>query len=136
MAEATAPIRFQADLRRPASPKGATWSFLVLPAMASAQLPTRSMTTVEGTIAGRPSLPSRQVRTSSLNTTKFSSVRSGSAPMRRFSSAITSLLFVVFTFAAAAVAPLVSVTSSAIEPEKSSTNSTRSDSRSIAKNFW
>lgn len=43
-------ITFNAPLLRPASPKGATWSFLVLPASASAKLPTRSMVTVEGTL--------------------------------------------------------------------------------------
>src|SRR5690606_3263545 len=38
-------IRFKAKLSRPANPKGATWMFLVLPAAASAKLPTRSMVT-------------------------------------------------------------------------------------------
>ena len=47
-------IRFNATLRRPAEPKGATWTFLVLPKAASARLPARSMTTVEGTFAGKP----------------------------------------------------------------------------------
>ncbi|MFD0738478.1 YdeI/OmpD-associated family protein [Lysobacter koreensis] len=54
MAKTTANIRFEATLLRPASPKGATWAFLVLPADASAKLPTRSMTTVDGTLAGQP----------------------------------------------------------------------------------
>ncbi|HVI59574.1 MAG TPA: YdeI/OmpD-associated family protein [Luteimonas sp.] len=45
-------IRFEAKLSRPASPKGARWSFLVLPAGASAKLPTRSMVTVDGTLDG------------------------------------------------------------------------------------
>jgi Bacteriocin-protection, YdeI or OmpD-Associated/Domain of unknown function (DUF1905) len=45
-------IRFKARLLRPATPKGASWAFLVLPKSASAKLPTRSMTTVEGTING------------------------------------------------------------------------------------
>ncbi len=45
-------IRFKAKLLRPASPKGAAWSFLVLPASASDRLPTRSMTTVDGSING------------------------------------------------------------------------------------
>ena len=54
MAAATPQIRFEADLLRPASPKDATWSFLVLPANASAKLPTRSMTSVEGTLEGEP----------------------------------------------------------------------------------
>lgn len=47
-------IRFKAKLLRPESPKGAAWAFLVLPAEASAKLPTRSMTTVDGTLAGHP----------------------------------------------------------------------------------
>jgi hypothetical protein len=45
-------IRFKARLLRPATPRGAAWTFLVLPKNASAKLPTRSMTTVEGTING------------------------------------------------------------------------------------
>ncbi|HUH91044.1 MAG TPA: YdeI/OmpD-associated family protein, partial [Lysobacter sp.] len=52
MTPAKTPIRFKAKLLRPGSPKGAAWSFLVLPADASAKLPTRSMTTVEGTLDG------------------------------------------------------------------------------------
>lgn len=47
-------IRFKAKLLGPASPKGAAWSFLVLPAKASGKLPTRSMTTVDGFIDGHP----------------------------------------------------------------------------------
>ena len=47
-----AAIRFQAKLHRPASPKNATWTFLVLPKAASAKLPTRAMTSVEGSLAG------------------------------------------------------------------------------------
>ncbi|MFC7301481.1 YdeI/OmpD-associated family protein [Cognatiluteimonas weifangensis] len=47
-------IRFKANLSRPASPKSATWTFLVLPASASTKLPTRSMTSVEGTLNGHP----------------------------------------------------------------------------------
>ena len=43
-------IRFKAKLMRPATPKGALWTFLVLPKNASAKLPTRSMTTVKGTM--------------------------------------------------------------------------------------
>jgi hypothetical protein len=46
-------IRFQAKLLRPAA-KGASWSFLILPESASAKLPTRGMTTVEGAINGPP----------------------------------------------------------------------------------
>lgn len=47
-------IRFKAKLARPASPKNATWSFVLLPGAASAKLPTRAMTTVEGTLGGAP----------------------------------------------------------------------------------
>jgi len=47
-------VRFKAKLSRPASPKGAAWTFLVLPAAASAKLPTRSMVTVDGTLGGAP----------------------------------------------------------------------------------
>jgi hypothetical protein len=54
MGRSTGRIRFEATLSRPASPKGARWSFLVLPAGASAQLPTRSMVTVDGTLDGAP----------------------------------------------------------------------------------
>jgi hypothetical protein len=54
MSKHTRNIRFKAKLLRPASPKGATWAFLVLPAGASAKLPTRSMTTVDGTFNGHP----------------------------------------------------------------------------------
>jgi hypothetical protein len=52
MAKPTGKIRFKAKLSRPASPKSATWTFLVLPRAASAKLPTRSMTTVDGTLDG------------------------------------------------------------------------------------
>ena len=54
MAKTTDPIRFKAKLLRPATPRNATWTFLVLPANASAKLPTRSMTTVEGTFGSHP----------------------------------------------------------------------------------
>jgi hypothetical protein len=54
MAKSTAKITFKAKLSRPAAPKGAAWTFLVLPAAASAKLPTRSMVTVEGRFAGQP----------------------------------------------------------------------------------
>jgi hypothetical protein len=37
MANVTAKIRFKATLLRPASPKGAAWTFLVLPKTASAK---------------------------------------------------------------------------------------------------
>lgn len=49
-----AKIRFTAPLLRPASPKGAAWVFLVLPVNASAKLPTRTMTSVDGTLNGHP----------------------------------------------------------------------------------
>ena len=49
-----AKIAFKAKLQRPAEPKGAAWSFLVLPANASAKLPTRSMASIEGTFGGEP----------------------------------------------------------------------------------
>lgn len=52
MTKTTANIRFKAKLLRPQSPKGAAWAFLVLPADVSATLPTRSMTTVDGTLDG------------------------------------------------------------------------------------
>jgi len=55
MANSTDPvIHFRARLSRPATPKGAAWTFLVLPAAASAKLPTRSMVTVDGTLGGAP----------------------------------------------------------------------------------
>lgn len=54
MDKAIGKIRFQAKLSRPASPKGAAWTFLVLPAAASARLPTRSMVTVQGSLDGAP----------------------------------------------------------------------------------
>lgn len=54
MTKAASTIRFQTRLLRPATPKGASWTFLVLPKNASARLPTRNMTTVEGTINDHP----------------------------------------------------------------------------------
>ena len=46
-------IRFKAKLFRPAeSAEGDAWTFLVLPKAASAKLPSRSMTAVEGTLNG------------------------------------------------------------------------------------
>ena len=48
-------IRFKAKLFRPAeSEYGESWMFLTLPATASAKLPSRSMTAVEGTLNGYP----------------------------------------------------------------------------------
>ncbi|MEW5833868.1 MAG: YdeI/OmpD-associated family protein [Pseudomonadota bacterium] len=54
MAPPATDIRFEARLDRPATPKGATWGFLVLPKAASVRLPTRSMVTVAGAFAGQP----------------------------------------------------------------------------------
>jgi hypothetical protein len=46
-------IRFTAKILRPEShAKGSAWTFLVLPKDVSAKLPTRGMTTVEGTLNG------------------------------------------------------------------------------------
>ena len=46
-------IRFKAKLFRPAeSEKDGSWTFLVLPKNASAKLPSRGMTAIEGTING------------------------------------------------------------------------------------
>jgi hypothetical protein len=48
-------IRFKAKLLRPAEPpKSGSWTFLILPKDASAKLPTRGMTTVEGSINRHP----------------------------------------------------------------------------------
>ena len=48
-------IRCKAKLFRPAESDGAdSWTFLVLPKNASAKLPSRSMTAIEGTINGAP----------------------------------------------------------------------------------
>jgi len=47
-------IRFRATLLRPAgTAKAVTWTFLTLPKEASAKLPSRGQTTVEGTLNGR-----------------------------------------------------------------------------------
>ncbi len=53
MPAAKVPVRFKASLQRPAEPKAAAWMFAVLPKSASAKLPTRSMTTVDGTLGGQ-----------------------------------------------------------------------------------
>ena len=53
MREDVAAIRCKARLLRPASPRNAAWRFLLLPAAASAKLPSRGMVSVEGTLAGR-----------------------------------------------------------------------------------
>ncbi len=47
-------VRFTAVLQRPAEPEGAAWTFVVLPAAASAKLPARGMVTVDGALAGYP----------------------------------------------------------------------------------
>ena len=54
MLKPQAGVRCSATLQRPAQPKNAGWRFLVLPKAASAQLPTRSMVTVDGTLEGQP----------------------------------------------------------------------------------
>jgi Domain of unknown function (DUF1905)/Bacteriocin-protection, YdeI or OmpD-Associated len=51
----TSKIRFKAKLFRPAeSTKADSWTFLTLPRNASAKLPSRGMTPIEGTINGFP----------------------------------------------------------------------------------
>src|SRR2546423_15234191 len=53
MTKALSKIRFKAKLFRPAeSEKADSWTFLILPKNASAKLPSRGMTAVEGTING------------------------------------------------------------------------------------
>ena len=55
MTKTASKIRFKAKLLRPAATaKGGFWTFLILPKNASAKLPTRGMTTVEGTINSFP----------------------------------------------------------------------------------
>jgi hypothetical protein len=55
MTKTASKIRFRAKLFRPAATaKGGSWTFLTLPKDASAKLPSRGMTTVEGTINGFP----------------------------------------------------------------------------------
>lgn len=46
--------RFETKLLRPARPRGASWAFVRLPAEASAMLPRRGRTTVDGTLNGQP----------------------------------------------------------------------------------
>ena len=51
-------IRFTATLLRPEeTAKAGSWTFLILPKDASAKLPSRGMTTVEGTINAFPFEP-------------------------------------------------------------------------------
>ena len=53
MTETASKIRFRAKLFRPAATsKVGSWTFLTLPKNASSKLPSRGMTTVEGTING------------------------------------------------------------------------------------
>ena len=55
MDRVTSKIRFQVTLFRPAATGNAgSWTFLTLPRNASRKLPSRGMTTVEGTINGCP----------------------------------------------------------------------------------
>jgi len=55
MVKTPSTIRFKATLYRPAeTAKNGSWSFLTVPKNASAKLPTRSATSVEGTINGAP----------------------------------------------------------------------------------
>lgn len=52
MSKSTGKVTFKTKLLQPAESQDATWSFLVLPQAASARLPTRSMITVDGALAG------------------------------------------------------------------------------------
>ncbi len=54
MTASHAKIVFRANLLRPAAAGKGGWTFLTLPQSASASLPSRGMTTVEGTLNGRP----------------------------------------------------------------------------------
>ena len=55
MTKTASKIRFRAKLLRPAATeKVGSWAFLTLPKNASAKLPSRGMTTVEGTLNGFP----------------------------------------------------------------------------------
>src|ERR1700747_671369 len=55
MTKTDSKIRFRAKLLRPAATaKVGSWTFLTLPKDASAKLPPRGMTTVQGTINGFP----------------------------------------------------------------------------------
>jgi hypothetical protein len=55
MPKTASKTRFKAKLLRPAAKtEGGSWAFLVLPKTASAKLPTRGSTTVEGSINGYP----------------------------------------------------------------------------------
>ncbi|HEV2539545.1 MAG TPA: YdeI/OmpD-associated family protein [Frateuria sp.] len=52
MAKKADAFRFAAKLLRPAEPRNASWAFVVLPAEASAALPRRGRTSVQGTLNG------------------------------------------------------------------------------------
>jgi len=55
MTKTTSKVRFKATLFRPAETgKAESWTFLVLPKNASAKLPSRGITAIEGTINGFP----------------------------------------------------------------------------------
>src|SRR5882757_8924989 len=55
MTKTSCKIRFKAKLFRPVeTEKGDSWTFLTLPKNASAKLPSRGMTAIEGTINGAP----------------------------------------------------------------------------------
>ena len=54
MTKTASKIRFKAKLFRPATEKAGSWTFLTLPPNASAKLPSRGMTPIEGTINGFP----------------------------------------------------------------------------------
>lgn len=55
MTKTASKIRFSAKLFRPVeSKKGDDWTFLIVPKNASAKLPSRSVTPIEGTINGFP----------------------------------------------------------------------------------
>ncbi|MBI3870589.1 MAG: DUF1905 domain-containing protein [Verrucomicrobia bacterium] len=55
MTKTASKIRFRAKLRQPAATtKGGSWTFITLPRNASAKLPSRGMTSVEGAINGFP----------------------------------------------------------------------------------
>jgi hypothetical protein len=55
MTKTASKIRFSAKLQKPAeASKGESWTFLVLPKAASAQLPSRGLALVEGTLNDAP----------------------------------------------------------------------------------
>ena len=54
MSKTASKIRFKAKLFRPAeTEKNGSWTFLILPKTASARLPSRGMTAIEGTFNGK-----------------------------------------------------------------------------------